>query len=225
MQPEMGHWTLQTFFFGGGTFGFVVMMVLVLMSIVSLTVVLQRWFSYRSAKSEKSSELLARLQESMPKNQQEAADLFDAGGKPGPVSRTLKSLMIAHYNGFDETGVQQIAQVAIQTETENLQQYLSVIGTVGATAPFVGLLGTVVGIMASFQAIAAAGGTAGPAVVAAGIAHALVATALGLVVAVPAVMFYNYFLGRMRVHTQQITNSVNEVLAMLYHKTPVYRSQ
>src|SRR4030065_1340127 len=77
-------------------------------------------------------------------------------------------------------------------ETQKLRKHLWILGTVASSAPFIGLLGTVVGIIKSFESMAIAG-TGGFAVVAAGISEALVATALGLAVAIIAVIFYNYF--------------------------------
>ena len=77
-------------------------------------------------------------------------------------------------------------------ETQKLKKHLWILGTVASSAPFIGLLGTVVGIIKSFESMAIAG-TGGFAVVAAGISEALVATALGLAVAIIAVIFYNYF--------------------------------
>lgn len=87
------------------------------------------------------------------------------------------------------------AQLAAVTELEGMVPFLA---TTGSTAPFVGLFGTVWGIMNSFRSIGVTG-SAGLATVAPGIAEALVATAIGLVAAIPAVMAYNYFVRRIRV--------------------------
>jgi biopolymer transport protein ExbB len=79
------------------------------------------------------------------------------------------------------------------TETrEGLRSFLWILGTIGSSAPFIGLFGTVVGIIKSFDSIAKAG-KSGFAVVAAGLSEALIATAAGILVAVIAVVFYNYF--------------------------------
>ncbi len=83
------------------------------------------------------------------------------------------------------------------SEIAKAEANLSFLATVGSTAPFIGLLGTVVGIMTSFQHIAASG-SASLAVVAPGISEALFATAVGLFAALPAVAGYNYFIGRVR---------------------------
>jgi len=88
--------------------------------------------------------------------------------------------------------VEKVMDVTISREMERLERRLLFLATVGSTAPFIGLFGTVWGIMASFQAIAVSKNTS-LAVVAPGIAEALFATAIGLVAAIPAVIFYNKF--------------------------------
>ena len=88
----------------------------------------------------------------------------------------------------------QAMQVALNREVERLERYMDFLATVGSTAPFIGLFGTVWGIMNSFQSIAASKNTS-LAVVAPGIAEALFATALGLVAAIPAVIAYNKLSG------------------------------
>ncbi len=90
--------------------------------------------------------------------------------------------------------ITQAMQLTLDRELEKLQRYMSFLATVGSTAPFVGLFGTVWGIMNSFQSIAASKNTS-LAVVAPGIAEALFATALGLVAAIPAVVAYNKLSG------------------------------
>jgi biopolymer transport protein TolQ len=89
-----------------------------------------------------------------------------------------------------QTRIDKVLDVTIDRETERLERSLLFLATVGSAAPFIGLFGTVWGIMTSFQAIAASSNTA-LAVVAPGIAEALLATALGLLAAIPAVVAYN----------------------------------
>ena len=88
--------------------------------------------------------------------------------------------------------IERVMHVTLSREMERLERFMPFLATVGSTAPFVGLFGTVWGIMASFQAIAASKNTS-LAVVAPGIAESLFATALGLVAAIPAVLAYNQF--------------------------------
>lgn len=86
---------------------------------------------------------------------------------------------------------------AIRVELEDLGKGITILATIGSTAPFIGLFGTVLGIIKAFRALTFAA-TGGPGVVANGIAEALVNTALGLFVAIPAVVAYNYFANRIR---------------------------
>jgi biopolymer transport protein ExbB/biopolymer transport protein TolQ len=90
-----------------------------------------------------------------------------------------------------------------------MKENLGVLATIGATAPFVGLLGTVIGIIHAFQKMATSGG--GIASVSAGIAEALITTAFGLFVAIPAVWAYNYFQNRIDRFTVEMSNSGSEM--------------
>lgn len=103
-----------------------------------------------------------------------------------------------------------VGQIAIGVEIEQLQRGLPILATVGAVAPFVGLFGTVWGIMNSFQGIAASGNTS-LSVVAPGIAEALLATALGLVAAIPAVIAYNRVAGDMGSYANRLSTLVGVV--------------
>ncbi|WP_308920834.1 protein TolQ [Janthinobacterium sp. J1-1] len=99
--------------------------------------------------------------------------------------------------------INRVGQSASNVEAEQLQKGLSVLATVGSVAPFVGLFGTVWGIMNAFQGIAASNSTS-LAVVAPGIAEALFATALGLVAAIPAVVAYNRVAGDLNSYTGRL---------------------
>jgi len=100
---------------------------------------------------------------------------------------------------------------ATTSEITRLEKYLTFLATTGSTAPFIGLFGTVWGIMTSFKGIGETG-SASLAVVAPGIAEALVATAIGLVAAIPAVMGYNHFQNRIKVLIGEMDNFSTEFL-------------
>jgi biopolymer transport protein TolQ len=104
--------------------------------------------------------------------------------------------------------------VTITRETDGIESQLGFLATVGATAPFVGLFGTVWGIMNSFSAIAARHDTT-LAVVAPGIAEALFATAMGLLAAIPAVIFYNRFVNEIGRYTNRLDAFADEFSAIL----------
>ena len=110
--------------------------------------------------------------------------------------------------------VEKVMDVTISREVERLERRLTFLATVGSTAPFVGLFGTVWGIMTSFQAIAVSKNTS-LAVVAPGIAEALFATALGLLAAIPAVIFYNKFNSEVARYAARLEGFADEFSAIL----------
>jgi biopolymer transport protein TolQ len=110
--------------------------------------------------------------------------------------------------------IDKVMDVTISREVERLERRLTFLATVGSTAPFIGLFGTVWGIMTSFQAIAVSKNTS-LAVVAPGIAEALFATALGLLAAIPAVIFYNKFNSEVARHAARLEGFADEFAAIL----------
>ena len=114
--------------------------------------------------------------------------------------------------------VRRAIQRASALTANDLKKGVAALATIGATAPFVGLLGTVVGIITAFTGIAATG-SGGLGAVSAGIAEALVETALGLLVAIPAVWFYNYLTGRIEYFNVEMDNSSSELVDYFIKKT------
>jgi biopolymer transport protein ExbB/biopolymer transport protein TolQ len=113
--------------------------------------------------------------------------------------------------------VRRAIQRASALTASDLKKMVSALATIGATAPFVGLLGTVVGVINAFQGIAATG-SGGIGAVSAGIAEALVETALGLLVAIPAVWFYNYLTSRLEYFNVEMDNSSSEMVDFFIKK-------
>lgn len=172
-----------------------VMMLLVGASFWSWSVIIQKHILFRAARREAaqfdrafwSGEPLDKLYEGIgPTPAGRAQRIFAAGMTEWHRSHRQDGGLIANATSRIERSM----DVAIAKEAEDLQKGLPVLATVGSTAPFVGLLGTVWGIMNAFVEIAAQQNT-NLAVVAPGIAEALAATGLGLLAAIPAVIFYN----------------------------------
>ncbi|QPC43945.1 protein TolQ [Kaustia mangrovi] len=124
-----------------------------------------------------------------PRNNRSCAALFMAAMREW--KRSQESAVRSGFAGVQKR-IEKVMEVQLQKEMARLERRLLFLATVGSTAPFIGLFGTVWGIMNSFQAIAVSKNT-NLAVVAPGIAEALAATALGLLAAIPAVIFYNKF--------------------------------
>ncbi len=109
--------------------------------------------------------------------------------------------------------------IALMEHLNALERNLGIVGTVAVIAPFVGLAGTVLGIIRAFQDIALKGNST-PAVVAAGVSEALITTFAGLVVAIFAVIFFNYFKSRIKAYNQEMIVAANQLAEMLhFHNT------
>ena len=175
-----------------------VMIGLILASVWSWAIIIEKTFAFRRARKE------ADRFENMFWSGQSLEELYSALSRNGH-SVSMAALFIAAMRewkrsvegsiralGGIQLRVEKVMDVTISREMERLERRLLFLATVGSTAPFIGLFGTVWGIMTSFQAIAVSKNTS-LAVVAPGIAEALFATAIGLVAAIPAVIFYNKF--------------------------------
>jgi biopolymer transport protein TolQ len=172
-----------------------VMLMLIVASVWAWAIIFDKLISYRSARRE-----AARFDQAFWSGEP-LDELFDKlGPEPsGRAERVFVAGMIEWRRSHREDGglianaqqrIDRSMDVAIQKEADTLQKGLSVLATVGSTAPFIGLFGTVFGIMNSFIEIAEQQNTS-LVVVAPGIAEALLATGLGLLAAIPAVIFYN----------------------------------
>lgn len=163
---------------------------LILLSVISVAVVLERLWSLRNIGST-TLRMVDSILEPVRTGQKDLAIAICRQNSHSPAGRIFLNLLGRHENEGLETA-KAFAEDSMFEETQSLRKHLWILGTVASSAPFIGLLGTVVGIIKSFENMAVVG-TGGFTVVAAGISEALVATALGLAVAIIAVIFYNYF--------------------------------
>lgn len=165
---------------------------LLLWSLAGLTIICERFYSLWNllpkAEAFKDKVIAAIENNDLPK----AAALCETSDEP-LADVFEKGLKI--FKKYPEKTAQVVTSQRLATAV-GLKKYLWALGTVGSSAPFVGLFGTVVGILKTFQSMAATGAGGGFKVVAGGIAAALIATAAGLMVAIYAVIAYNYFVSR-----------------------------
>src|SRR5687768_3819460 len=117
-------------------------------------------------------------------------------------------------SAVEVASVQRIIDLNTLEQLAKFRRGLGVLATVGATAPFVGLLGTTMGVVKAFQGMGSSG-SAGIGAVAAGIAEALITTAFGLLVAIPAVWLYNYFINRIDYISMEVTYATKEFMDFL----------
>jgi len=166
--------------------GWPILSILLLMSIFSVTIIVDRVRLIRRFKVNERS-FMARLLRILSEQGQTAALEF-CRKYDFPIA-AVSAEILSQPGGRESK--ERAMQHGMQTQERKLGSMVPVLGTVAGTAPFIGLLGTIIGIIKAFASIAANSG-GGPEVVSAGIAEALITTACGLVVAIPALIGYNY---------------------------------
>ncbi|MFZ5453856.1 MAG: MotA/TolQ/ExbB proton channel family protein [Thermodesulfobacteriota bacterium] len=174
---------------GGGTW---VLWLLVALSVISVVIMVERALTFYRSRFLHEPFIAAITP--LLENQDWAEAMALCEGSPALEPQILLAgLRLAGDGKEAATEVMEAERLRV---SELLEKGLSFLGTLGANAPFIGLFGTVLGIIHAFKDLALAEGGGGPAVMA-GIAEALVATAVGLMVAIPAVLMYNFYLRRL----------------------------
>ena len=171
-----------------------VMMIILVCSVMMVGFSVERVIYFTRRRGNPDGVLATALIAVRGGNREEAVRVLSTCTHPfGPVATELLRTPDLSSDAAEEK-----LQIALSEQRMQLERNLGFIGTMGNTAPLIGLLGTVWGIMRAFHDMARTG-SAGPSVVASGVAEALFTTAAGLLVAVPAVMLYNHFTRRMGV--------------------------
>ncbi|MBI4851912.1 MAG: MotA/TolQ/ExbB proton channel family protein [Acidobacteria bacterium] len=195
-----------------------VAIILAFMSMYSIAVMIERFLTYKAARDQ-SREFAPRVAQALKDNRiEEAINISDRHRKSHlaiVVNAGLQEFQ-AHQMSNEISGdiidaSKRALQRATAVKSAEFKRGLSALATIGSTAPFVGLFGTVVGIINAFTGMKAAE-SAGISAVAGGISEALVETAFGLIVAIPAVWMYNYFQGKVDSFQVEMENSSSELI-------------
>ena len=216
--------SIFSYFINAGPVVKLVMLILLTVSVISWTVIFQR------------KQVLKQARKAIGEFEDEFWSGIDLGKLYTKISNqnmTTHGLQTIFAAGFKEfarlrqqsyiqptaiiDGVQRGMRIAYSREADKLEQHLSFLATVGSISPYVGLFGTVWGIMTSFQALTGATQQATIAMVAPGIAEALVATAMGLFAAIPAVIAYNRYSNQVERLLNQY-NTFQEELSSIFHR-------
>ncbi len=199
---------LRELFAAGGP----VLVLLILLSVYSLSVIFERFFKFKKNIG-MSRKLMAYCRHPIHSdNYEKVADACNKDlTRNTSAAKVIKALLEKRDRSKAE--LKEIAASVIDWEITKLQRKLTVLGTLGSITPFIGLFGTVIGVMHAFKDLAGATAMAGGAsVVAAGIAEALINTAAGLFVAIPAVIAYNYFLSKTNYFGKELENIADEII-------------
>lgn len=180
------------------------MYLIFILSVLGVTVIVERALFFMKNDREISVEIKAELRDTF-KNKEKEEALEICKKESGATYRVLEAIIKeCEFDGFvDVEYLEEKAREAALTEIPKLEKHMWLLGVVSHVTPLVGLLGTVSGMISAFRVIAA-GGAGKPELLATGISQALITTAAGLTVAIPALIFYNYF-------NKHIDNIVNDI--------------
>jgi biopolymer transport protein ExbB/biopolymer transport protein TolQ len=196
-----------------------VVILLAILSVYSLTVAAERWLLYRQAKKQ-SLEFARLVTQHLKQNRPQEAIAAGRKYKSSHLAKVVVAGLLEFENQSELNPLQgedviEAARRAIERTTlittADFKRGMGGLATIGATAPFIGLFGTVIGIINAFRGMAVSG-SGGLGAVSAGIAEALVTTAFGLFVAIPAVWLYNYFMQKVERYQVEMSNSASELL-------------
>jgi biopolymer transport protein ExbB len=182
-----GKSVLEIVMIGGFT-----MYILLFCSLISIAIFLERLMYYRKLSKIKRNEFMVAMRRAVNnKNMERAVEICRI--TPAPFSQVVHAGLELYNRSGKE--ISNAMEREITVATAKLERYTSIVATIGNTAVYIGLFGTVLGIIRAFHDISAAG-AGGMSIVIGGVAEALVCTATGLFVAIPAVIAYNYFTKR-----------------------------
>ena len=214
---------LLALFHSMGMFAKFIVGILAIMSIWSLTIMIQKFIQFQRAQAETrkfAPQFSRAIQEEnldqaialaeKSKKSHVARVLGEALAEVKPLLRDRATITAADINSAERAVERQMLII-----TAELKRGLGILATTGATAPFVGLLGTTMGIVTAFQGMAASGGGGSLQAITGGVAEALITTAFGLIVAIPAVWLYNYFSTKIDFLTVEMTYVSKELIDYL----------
>ncbi|MBI4536267.1 MAG: MotA/TolQ/ExbB proton channel family protein, partial [Ignavibacteriae bacterium] len=185
--------------------GGVIMHVILACSLVSCYVAIERYFVLRKAKLD-VGQFMLKLRSIFSQGDVSAVLAF-CSQKDAPIANIIRRGIVKHDQGAEK--VREAVENAGREEVYNLEKHLSILATMSGAAPMLGFLGTVTGMIAAFQIVEKLGGAVNPGDLAGGIWEALITTAFGLFVGIPAMALYNYFTTRVRkfVYEMEVTST------------------
>jgi biopolymer transport protein ExbB len=197
-------------FFKGG----LLMWPILVCSVIAVAVVIERFFALRRAQLD-VGQFMMKLKSIFHQGDLSAVEAFCAQ-KDAPIARIIRRGLQKHDQGPEK--LREAVENAGREEVYHLEKHLSILASVAGIAPMLGFLGTVTGMIAAFQRIETLGGTVNPSDLAGGIWEALLTTAYGLFVGIPALAAYNWLVTRVRrlVHEMEVTTT--EMVDLLHRR-------
>lgn len=185
-----------------------VMVLIILLSIVAGVIIIERLLFFRRIRMDEEK-FIDRLKSAIKKSHyDEALDICENNSTP--LSNLMK-VGIEH-RSYGKSEIKESILAAANLEVPHLERYLTSLGTIAHISPLLGLLGTVTGNIKAFGVLGNFGSVADPSLLATGISEALLTTAAGIIVSIPAVAFYNYLVGKANNTITNLENRVNDMV-------------
>ncbi len=192
--------------------GGIVLILILVLSVIAAVIIIERLLYFHRIRVDEAA-LLNRLKSAIGNGRYEEA-LAICEASPSPITNLTK-VGIEH-RAYPEEIIRSMVSDAANLEIPKMERFLSTLGTVAHIAPLLGLLGTVTGNIRAFGVLGDVGALGGnPAVLARGIAEALVTTAAGIIVSIPAIIFYNYLVNKVNHLIIRLENRVSELVLTL----------
>jgi biopolymer transport protein ExbB len=190
------------------------MIPIALCSLIALAILVERLFSLRRMRINTGTFVLQVKNMLLRKKVEEAVMLCK--DTPGPIAAITQAGLLKHNRPREE--IKDAIEGAAKTQVYHLERYLGILGTIAAIAPLIGFLGTVTGMIKAFMDIQNLGGNVDASVLAGGIWEALITTAAGLSVGIPALIFYNWLQSKVELHVFEMQESSNELMDVLLER-------
>lgn len=192
--------------------GGVIFVVILVLSVVAVAIIVERLLYFRKNRGDEDT-IMRRLETTLAKgNFDEALAICES--MPSPITNLMR-VGIEHRD-YSREVIKMAISDAANMEIPRMERFLSSLGTIAHVTPLLGLLGTVTGNIQAFGVLGETGiGGGDPAVLAQGISEALLTTAAGIIVSVPAIAFYNYLVSRVNHSIIRLENRVNELVLYL----------
>jgi biopolymer transport protein ExbB len=191
-----------------------ILLVLALLSVFTATLIIERFLYYRSVEGS-AGDVLHKIKQGAT-----LSDMLRATNDvPSVAGRVMRATIQAAHDGYKPDEIEDLAQSAVTKELISLEKHLPLLDSMVTMCPLIGLLGTTIGMIHSFSIVAAIG-MSDPTKLAGGISEALINTAAGLAVAIPALFAYNYFSAKKEAILMNMEKNLTELIVLLKSSTP-----
>ncbi len=187
---------------------------LILASVMSLAVIIEKAIFF-ARHNDNNFRLIKRI-ELLVEEGDILSALNELKGKKGPNAKLL-STALAHHSE-DMGRLREVLQAVGEDEIKKMEKHIQILDVIAMISPLLGLLGTVIGIISSFNILGTAAGAANPAQISSGIAAALISTAMGLIIAIPTAIFYSYFTNKVEKKAHEMNLSMVDIMDVVANR-------